>query len=606
MKKLFKTMMAIAIAAFTFTACEDVPEPYNNPYDSISGGGGNKEVIPDPAGSGTAADPYNIAKALLVCAEVGEAGTSGEVYAKGYIVEISDMNLQYGNCTYIISDTKGGANRLTVYRGVGLGGNKFTTGDEIKEGDVVVVKGKLVNFKSNTPEFTTGSSIVSINEQGGGDEPAEETIGTKDEPVNVARALTDIDKLDEGATTKEFYYIKGKIKTIKTKAEDISKYKNIDYIITDDGTNELTVFRGKNLGNTDFTAAGEINVGDEVVVYGQLTKYKNPNTGAIVPEVAQGNYIVKLTKGGDTPEPPSGDAKGTGTLEDPFNAVAATNEAKKLADKEVSEQAYYIKGKVAKIAVDKSGNVQNFDYGTYGNASFYISDDGSDSNTFYCYRVLYLGNKKWEEGAGPIVKVGDDVIVYAKLTMYGTTPETSQGNGYLYSLNNVTEGGEEPPVEEPTGMSIDFKAGIGEWTIKDVNKPAEIEAIWTHSTKYGMKATAYESNSKKDYASESWVISPKFSIAGLTSATLKVHQAINFFSSVDVAKTQAVILASTDGTNWRELTLNGWPDKLSWTFFDSTADLSAFAGATSLQIALKYVSTDEKAGTWEVETLTIE
>ena len=31
MKKIFRTIMAVAIAALTFTACEDVPAPYENP-----------------------------------------------------------------------------------------------------------------------------------------------------------------------------------------------------------------------------------------------------------------------------------------------------------------------------------------------------------------------------------------------------------------------------------------------------------------------------------------------------------------------------------------------------------------------------------------------
>jgi hypothetical protein len=92
-------------------------------------------------------------------------------------------------------------------------------------------------------------------------------------------------------------------------------------------------------------------------------------------------------------------------------------------------------------AVDKNGNVQNFDYGTYGNASFYVSDDGTTTNKFYCYRVLYLGNKKWATGSGDVLKVGDDVVVCAKLTNYNGTPETQQNEGYLYSLNGKTEGG---------------------------------------------------------------------------------------------------------------------------------------------------------------------
>ena len=52
--------------------------------------------------------------------------------------------------------------------------------------------------------------------------------------------------------------------------------------------------------------------------------------------------------------------------------------------------------------------------------------------------MLYLENKKWVDGNTQI-KVGDEVIVYAKLVNYkGNTPETVQGDGYIYSLNGKT------------------------------------------------------------------------------------------------------------------------------------------------------------------------
>lgn len=154
-----------------------------------------------------------------------------------------------------------------------------------------------------------------------------------------------------------------------------------------------------------------------------------------------------------TPTPSNGSteiegAEGDGSLANPFNAIAATNAAKELGSGNVSEQMYYIKGKVVSIATDKNGNVLNFDQGTYGNASFYISDDGTSTNQFYCYRVLYLGNKKWTQGAGDILKEGDEVIVCAKITMYNTTPETQQNEGFLYSLNGKSEGG---APQEDTG-----------------------------------------------------------------------------------------------------------------------------------------------------------
>lgn len=152
-----------------------------------------------------------------------------------------------------------------------------------------------------------------------------------------------------------------------------------------------------------------------------------------------------------TPKPTNGSAAiegatGDGTLENPFNAIAATNVAKELGSGNTSEQMYYIKGIVVSIATDKNGAVLNFDQGTYGNASFYLSDDGTSANQFYCYRVLYLGNKKWTKGAGDILKEGDEVIVCAKITMYNTTPETAQNEGFLYSLNGKSEGG--APAED--------------------------------------------------------------------------------------------------------------------------------------------------------------
>ena len=169
-------------------------------------------------------------------------------------------------------------------------------------------------------------------------------------------------------------------------------------------------------------------------------------------------------------------ATGEGTLASPFNAAAATNAAMKLESGAVSEQAYFIKGKVASIATDKNGNVLNFDQGTFGNASFYISDDGSATNQFYCYRVLYLGNKKWASGDGDILKVGDDVIVYAKLTLYnGKTPETVQNEGFLYSLNGVSKGGvpeegnkpsDHSTLEKPYTVSDAVAAGSGNEYVK--------------------------------------------------------------------------------------------------------------------------------------------
>ncbi len=137
---------------------------------------------------------------------------------------------------------------------------------------------------------------------------------------------------------------------------------------------------------------------------------------------------------------------GSGTEEDPFNVAAAIDEVKDLTwtsntEYEATEDVY-VKGKISRIA-SKGTYTEG---GTFGNASFYISDDGTAVNEFYCYRILYLGNKKYESGQTDI-KVGDEVVIYGKLMNYKrNTPETVANAAYLYSLNGVT--GE--PVEEYT------------------------------------------------------------------------------------------------------------------------------------------------------------
>lgn len=183
-------------------------------------------------------------------------------------------------------------------------------------------------------------------------------------------------------------------------------------------------------------------------------------------------YLTPTPSNGNTPQEET-IASGDGTLANPFNAVAATKAAKALGSGNVSEQMYYIKGKVASIAT-KDGVALNYDQGTYGNASFYISDDGTSTNQFYCYRVLYLGNKKWTQGAGDILKVGDEVIVCAKLTMYNTTPETQQNEGFLYSLNGVTTGGGDEPAPEPSEVKT--------VTVAEFNAAAESTDVWYQLT----------------------------------------------------------------------------------------------------------------------------
>lgn len=134
--------------------------------------------------------------------------------------------------------------------------------------------------------------------------------------------------------------------------------------------------------------------------------------------------------------------EGDGSKDSPFSVEQACDAVKNLSytDNTNYEKVgpYYVKGKIVSIKEAYSTE--------YGNAEFVISDDGSaDGAQLTCYRVLYLENKKWQNGNEQI-NPGDVVVIYGELMNFkGNTPETVQKGSYLYSLNGktVATGGEE-------------------------------------------------------------------------------------------------------------------------------------------------------------------
>ena len=469
MKRITNYLIALALMAFTFTSCEDVPSPFGEVVPPK----GDDVVVIEPSGTGTEADPFNIAGVIEYVSGLGaDVASPKDVYFKGIITSITEAyGTQYGNATFEVSDTEDGGNKFLCYRVKYFDGQSYSNPSDpnIKEGDEVIMCGKVVNYKGNTPETSANAAwLYSLNgTKGGGSTPATETLGTKDAPITVAKALEYINKLEDNGTTKEDAYVTGKITKIKTAEADISKYKNIDYIISD-GTNELTVFRGKNIDNADFTEPGQINVGDEVVVFGKLTKYVKD--GNVTPEVAQGNYIVKLTKGGSTPS--GGDAKGTGTASDPFNIAAAIAKCKEVGET-ASTEKYYIKGVVV-----TGGTVS----GGYGNVTFKMGDSKDATELFTAYQVAGSDGEKLADGYE--VKAGSTVIVYGPIVNYkGNTPETSgKSAAQIVTIdgkktNEGSGGGSQGGGGAQTGAD-----GSTIISVADFNAAAESTDVWYQLT----------------------------------------------------------------------------------------------------------------------------
>ena len=293
-------------------------------------------------------------------------------------------------------------------------------------------------------------------DQGGGGQLEGTGAGTLLDPFDCIAAINYATALGTDVESTEDVYIKGKVVSITE--EYTTDYGNASFDISNDGESKNTfkVWRALYLGNKKYTSdKTQIKVGDEVIICGKVINYYG-NT----PETVQGKaYLYSLNgvteEGGSEGdnEGDFGEQKGSGTVDDPYNCAAALAFTSALGKDEKSEKEIYIKGIVSNIKYEYDTN--------YGNGTFSISDDGTSKNEFLVWRALYLGNVKYTAGQEQ-PHVGDEVIICGKVVnYYGNTPETVQGEAYLYSLKcNYTGGGDEPgggddnPGGEVSGNSL--------------------------------------------------------------------------------------------------------------------------------------------------------
>ena len=300
-----------AMAAFTFSSCEDVPEPYTMPTKPETGG--TTEGV--AKGTGTAADPYNSVAVANYCKTL-EAGVESdkEVYIKGKVVSIKDQfSTSFGNGSFYIADDET-SEKFYIFRSLYLGNRKWTTNDpELKEGDEVVVCAKVMNYMGNTPETVANKTyLVSLNgKTAGGTTPDTPTAGeakgdgTAANPFNSVAAQKYTAALEAGVVTDKEFYIKGKVQSVKEQFS--ATFGNGSFYIADDANStQFYIFRiyyfgGEKWKEGDMT----LKEGDEIVVCAKLVNYMG-NT----PETNQGGKLISVNgktngEGGGTPDTPS-------------------------------------------------------------------------------------------------------------------------------------------------------------------------------------------------------------------------------------------------------------------------------------------------------------
>ena len=400
MKKTFRSIMAIAIAAMTFTACEDVPAPYDVFADEQS----NETPSVVAEGSGTQADPFNVAAVLEYVNTLGTAESADQVYVKGIVASITEIAQgNFGNATYTISDDGTSNNIFTVYRSKNLGNTNFTSADELAVGDEVVVVGKVVNYNGKTPEFVQNASYL-YSRNGKTSAGGSETVDAKKATIAEFNAAAESDNV--------WYELTGTVKNLK----DGDIYGNFDL---EDATGSVYVYGllsekgGEKKLFQELAAAKGIKNGSKITIIGTRGSYN----GKI--EVMNA-YFVSI-EGGDTPQP-SGEVKKVTVAE--FNAAA-----------ESTDVWYQLTGTVKNL---KDGDL-------YGN--FDLEDA---TGSVYVYGLLSEkgGAKKLfqELAAAKGIKEGSVITIIGNRGSYNDKIEVT--NAYFVSIegdNGGNTGGNDNP-----------------------------------------------------------------------------------------------------------------------------------------------------------------
>ena len=401
----------------------------------------NEAKDPIAKGNGTLAAPYNPSQADSISNTLSSGAKSPEVYVKGYISKLGQIETQqYGNATYYISDDGTTTQQYEIYRGFYLDGAKFTSSDQIHVGDTVIVCGQLTKYNS-TNEMAQGSKIVYLNGQtAGGDNPGLDsavsyirTTSVTDGEYLIAAPVTGAGfVLATGLGSKTYGYLaktdatedNNTISTALTNVVWKIKSSGNGYTIQDSDDRYIYMtgtFNSFNVSNEavegslwyiSFNNDGTANIVNAAM---QKTIQYSANFSSFGAYAETTNTLPYLyVKGDSTNQQPVNPGTGDGTKDSPYNVAKAKSVG---ANNTKAWVKGYIVGYVSGAAIATGAS---FGVPTSAETEFLLADDPEVTDYTKCIPVqLPSGDirNNLELSAHPTL-YKKEVQVYGQLTTY--------------------------------------------------------------------------------------------------------------------------------------------------------------------------------------------
>ena len=295
-------------------------------------------------------------------------------------------------------------------------------------------------------------------------------------------------------------------------------------------------------------------------------------------------------QGGD--KPTTGTNYGKGTEADPYTVAGVLKTATGEA---------WVKGYIVGFMQTGDSNYPVFSAETDTiNTNILLADSIGDEEN---YIAVQLPKGDVRNGLNLVDNKGNlnqEVLVYGIITNYfGATGL----KGVSYAKLGESEFGNKPADANDVIFTQSFKQSFGDFIEYSVSGDEK----WYIDTKYGYAMITGYINGTNN-ANEDWLISPAISLEGVTAAKMNIEHVLRYNNKPAEAATIWVSENYTEGdpnnATWTQLPTN-FTDASDWTIsLSKDLDLNAFLGKT-VRIALKYVATTTKAGTWEVKTFNV-
>lgn len=485
----------------------------------------------------------------------------------------------------------------------------------------IIVSGSLTTYLGMPGVKGTGASNtfeIDGVEIGGGDTPGTDAIpagnGTQESPYNpdqVKSAPSATGMWMEGYVVGYVADKAWNTAVFGTEPSATDNYNNATNVILSmvapgqaDASNSVPVGL-KNTGDVRTTLGISKNAsiyGARVKVKGEITSYFGMTSMKNVEE-----YVI-VTGGGDTPTPPpAGD--GDGTKSSPYNVSQIMTSTADNAET-------WVQGYVVGYAP-----TSYWSDAVFGNTPTEGSTNWSNG-TNLILSDMPVGSASADNSipVGLNAAVRGDLAISKNPAIYGAKVKV-KGELTKYfgirGIKNVTEfeiidgtGGGDTPEPPVTGSTIyeSLSTDANGWDMNDAAAPSGIN-VWQWDATYKcLKGSAY---TNKINAADVTCFSPVITLPSGTGTELTFEYVFNNYKkggnmiAVSDFSGYAYVMVREEGSGDWKILSEVKAQALAWTpWYEGKYSLDNYSGK-KIQIGLRYVSTADVAGTWEVKNLKV-